>query len=119
MKTKTFLILLIAAMVFAVPAARAFDKDPWREADKTLRELYVRMDGVMVKRDRWGANPRMRDEIANLRLGIADLTERVKHHAGDPKVARKKGDALSDLMSQVESEYRARAHREHVEVRVY
>jgi len=41
----------------------------------------------------------MRDEIANLRLGIADLTDARQASRGRPKVARRKG-RLSDLMSQ-------------------
>jgi hypothetical protein len=119
MNAKT-LLLLIAAITLAMvnPAARAHDKNPWDAPDRILHQLYGRMDAVNAKRDRWGANPRMQDEIAQLRFGIGDLTERVKHQAGDPTVARKKADDLSDLMSHVEAEYRDRAHHTGVEIHV-
>jgi len=117
---KKILLLLLAAVSIAIaaPAARAFDRDPWRDTNKTLHELYVRMDVVKAQRDRFGASPRLRDEMGQLRFGITDLTARLEHKAGDPKVARKMADNLSDLMTQVESEYRARAHRSGVVIHV-
>jgi hypothetical protein len=111
---KKLLLLLVAAisMVTVVPSAHAFDKDNWRGVEKTLHQLYARMDTVKADRDRFGAGPRMRDQFAQLHYGIEDLTARVQGHAGDPTVARKKADNLSDVMSQVESEYHAIAHHQ-------
>jgi len=108
---KNILLLLVAAIVLAaIPTARAYDKDGWHYADKTLHQLYVRMDAVKGYRDRYGASPRMRDQFAELRHGIDDLTAIVNAHVGDPKLARKRADNLSDLMSRLEDEYRDRAH---------
>ena len=108
---KKLLLLLAAVMALAVvaPAAHAYSKDSWSAPDKTLHQLYIRMDAIYDKRDRYGASPRMQDQISQLRYGIKDLTARVHNQYGDPKVARKKGDELSDLMTQVEAEYRDRA----------
>jgi hypothetical protein len=115
---KKILLLLLAAiaMVTVVPAAHAFEKDQW--PDKTLHQLYARMDSVKVYRDRYGASPRIRDQFDRLHFGIDDLTARVRDHAGDPKAARAKAAYLSDLMSQVEAEYHDRAHRDHLDIHI-
>jgi hypothetical protein len=118
---KKLLLLLLAAMALlsVAPAARAYDKNSWHDVDKILHQLYLRMDGVNAKRDRFGASPRMHDQIAELKLGIDDLTARVQTHGGDPTIARKRADNLSDLMSQVEAEYRDRARHAGVVINVY
>jgi hypothetical protein len=117
---KKLLLLLIAAMTtcLAIPAAHAYDKDAWRGLDKTVQHLYARMDAVKAKRDRYGAGPLERDQIARLHEGIDDLSARVLNHAGDPEIARKKAENLTDLMTEVESEY-AHHHHEDVIVHVY
>lgn len=117
---KKILLLLTAAIAMAmlVPAANAYDKDPWHSVDKILHDLYPRMDAVDAKRQRYGAGPHLRDEIARLHFGISNMTAQVRHEAGDPEQARKDTENLSFLMTQVEAEYRDRI-RHGVIIKVY
>jgi uncharacterized protein YciW len=105
MKKFVFLIAAAVALIAAAPLARAHDYDSWTYAARELRNLEPRMEAVDAKRDMWGASPQMRDQIVELHERLAALHDHVRHHTGNPRVAREKADQLDALMAQVEDEY--------------
>jgi len=119
MKKLLLLVISSLAILTVAPAAHAYDNDKWHDADKTLHQLYLRMDAVKAERDRLGASPKVQDQLERLRSGMADLSLSLRYHKGDPDIAAKQADNLAGLMSRVEEEYQHHKHHDGEVIRVY
>src|ERR1700761_2148414 len=104
---KKFLLILLPALALctAAPMAQAHHDDhddhgnsqAWHDVEKTVDALYPRLDNIRAKHDKFGASPKMEDQIAELTHGVKELTARVHDHNGDPDYLRKRGDELGNL----------------------
>lgn len=113
------LLLAFFALSIAATPARAYSRNEWSKPGQLLHQLDARIERVYAWRDRFGAGPRLAEEVGNLRFGIGDLTNRVQNRLGDPTVARKKAENLLDLMATVEEEFRERARHRGVVIEIY
>ncbi|GEM_PF-7091135 len=115
---KLILLLAMLLTICALPARadHHYDRDDYHNIEKFVGDLDARFTRVLEQRERFGSSPRIREELYRVDVGLHTVKKALHDREISPRRLHDDCYSLSDLLSDVEAQYRSRGYvsRRHV-----